>query len=169
QSQADRRSQLFSDILLFLVCTGLVCFVVYMMVTSLYFLIMFGAIILHFCWEIVSKRRRLARLSEERQGLSICHFARSFERREVDPWVIRAVYEEVQNFCGDGFPILAEDDFTKTYRMHPDDLDLDIVTYVSQRSGRTLDACEKNPLFGHVHTVGDLVHFFNQQPLAKTA
>jgi len=37
-----------------------------------------------------------AKLCEERKGLSICDFAREFDLRVVDTWVIRAVYEQLQ-------------------------------------------------------------------------
>ncbi len=37
-----------------------------------------------------SQSRRRARLSADRQGESICSFARSFDCREVDTWVIRS-------------------------------------------------------------------------------
>ena len=36
-------------------------------------------------------RLRLRRLAEHRGGESICTFARSFDPRAVDPWIIRAV------------------------------------------------------------------------------
>lgn len=42
--------------------------------------------------------QRLRRLAEERNGESICEFARSFDRRVADPWVIRAVYESLQPY-----------------------------------------------------------------------
>ena len=37
-----------------------------------------------------------AALFQERDGDSICEFARSFDVKVVDTWVIRAVYEELQ-------------------------------------------------------------------------
>src|SRR4051812_38140996 len=38
---------------------------------------------------------RLARLAADRQGESICTFARSFDCRAIDTWIIRAVFEEL--------------------------------------------------------------------------
>src|SRR5471032_295887 len=44
------------------------------------------------------QRRRLRALAAQRSGESICDFARSFDARAVDTWVIRAVYEALQDY-----------------------------------------------------------------------
>jgi hypothetical protein len=52
-----------------------------------------------FVLAIVEGRRykaQLRKLAESRAGESICEFARCFERHQVDTWVIRAVYEQLQ-------------------------------------------------------------------------
>ncbi len=64
---------------------------------------------------------KLAPLIEERDGESICGFARSFDAKVVDTWVIRAVYEELQSEAeanGKSVPIRADDSLT-------DDLQID--------------------------------------------
>jgi len=38
-------------------------------------------------------KRRLDALANSRPGETICQFARSFDTRAVDTWIIRAVYE----------------------------------------------------------------------------
>lgn len=49
-------------------------------------------------------KRREERLVADRQGESIGSFARSFDYRAIDTWIIRAVYEELQFYCR--YPIL---------------------------------------------------------------
>eukprot|EP01034_Spumella_vulgaris_P040373 gene40373-49929_t len=41
----------------------------------------------------------LSLLAARRPGHSICHFAREFDCHAVDTWVIRAVYETLQDEC----------------------------------------------------------------------
>jgi hypothetical protein len=40
-------------------------------------------------------RRRMSELTACRRGETICDFAKSFDLHSVDPWVVRAVYEQV--------------------------------------------------------------------------
>ena len=98
---------------------------------------------------------------------SICTFARSFDARQVDTWVIRAVYDALQHEIGvqgRDFPVRAGDDLTRDLRIAPEDVDLSLVPTIAQRTGRALEGIEHNPYLGHVHTVADLVMFFNLQP-----
>jgi hypothetical protein len=118
---------------------------------------------------VLSRRRRhhLRSLAAARHGESICEFAREFNAREVDPWIVRAVYEELQNELADycpSFPIRAGDLLQPDLLDDPDALDMSIAPAVAQRTGRTLDGADRNPMFGRVHTVRDLVVFFNSQP-----
>ena len=116
-------------------------------------------------------RRRLATLkalATARQGETLCAFAREFDPRETDTWIIRAVYEQLQLYLGDedcNFPIRAGDALVGLLMVDPDDLDMDIVQDIAARTGRSLDQLEQNPHFGRVRTVRDLVQFFNVQPL----
>jgi hypothetical protein len=121
--------------------------------------------------DALRRARVLRALAAERAGESICTFARSFERRGVDPWVIRAVHEELA-FCyrlGDrlAVPIRAADLLTEL-GMDGDDLD-DAVGDVAWRTGYSLRVTRNNPLYGRVRTVGDLVRFFNHQPRERAA
>lgn len=111
--------------------------------------------------EWVAGRRRAQRIAVARSGESICAFARSFERREVDPWVIRATYEQLVTTCG--FPVRADDHFERDLCIGDEDLDFEAMD-IAKRSGRSLDRAEANPLFGKIKTVRDLVLFLNHQP-----
>jgi hypothetical protein len=44
-----------------------------------------------------------------------------------------------------------------------DDLSLDLLEEISQRTGRSLEGFETNPYYGKITTVRDLVLFFNHQ------
>ncbi|GAA5786307.1 hypothetical protein [Chitiniphilus shinanonensis] len=119
----------------------------------------------------VADRRRQAtmtQLAENRTGQSICEFARDFERRTVDTWILRAVYEQLQQELSledsqKPFPIRADD---KLIDLLSDDdtLDLDLLPDIAWRTGRSLEHCDANPYFGRVSTVRDLVLFFEAQP-----
>jgi hypothetical protein len=130
-------------------------------------LLIVAALVL-FGWYAVTKDRvRIAALIEARQGESICEFARSFDEKVVDTWVIRAVYEELQSELEVDrkyVPIRAEDSLSDDLQIDEEDIDLSIVDAIAQRSGRSLAYFERNPLHGKVRTVRDLVMFFNSQP-----
>jgi len=110
---------------------------------------------------VVRQRRRMA---ASRSGESICQFARSFKRR-TDTWILRAVYEEIsQYFAVDGrpFPIRADDNHKSDLYIHPEDLD-DMAIKIASRSGRSMEDAERNPFYGDVHTVRDIVLFLENQ------
>jgi len=112
-------------------------------------------------------KRRLEVLARDREGESICEFARSFDHHAVDPWIIRAVYEELQNYLKSDqavFPIRSTDRLVEDLSVDLEDLNLDVAPTIAQRVGRSVIDTKANPLFGKVHTVGDLVIFFNHQP-----
>lgn len=115
--------------------------------------------------EMVRDTRRLRRLAASRQEESICQFARSFERH-TDTWLIRAVYEELSHYLsvdGRPVPVRRHDRCKKDLGIDPDDLD-DIPSDAAFRAGRSMDDCDKNPMYGKVQTVGDLVAFLAYQP-----
>jgi hypothetical protein len=122
---------------------------------------------------IETRRRklRLKALAASRAGDSICTFARSFDCRETDTWVIRAVYEQIQaHLASDApaFPLHRDDHLIKELGIDPDDLSEDIAEEIAMRTGRSLEETGKNPFFEKVETVGDLVQFFLHQPRAAT-
>lgn len=110
--------------------------------------------------------RRMRALAAQRAGESICTFARAFDRRAVDPWVIRATYEELAlwtHFGGGLLPLRASDRFDKELGIDGEDVD-EMALDIARRTGRSLDGAERNPLYGRVVTVGDLVRFVSWQP-----
>ena len=116
------------------------------------------------------RKIRLTKLSQERQELSICEFARSFDYRSVDTWVIRAVYESIQDYVSIHeipVPIKAEDDLINVLEIDDEDLEMDLLVEMLQRTGRSIENTPSNPYYGKVKTVADLVYFINAQPLVS--
>jgi hypothetical protein len=116
------------------------------------------------------QRRKL--ISQSRAGESICQFARSFDRRRTDTWVLRAVYEELQHemtWVDPAFPIHAADSIADELLIDPDDLSMDIVQTIAKRSRRSLEHFERNPFYPGIVTVRDLVSFFEHQPRVEGA
>lgn len=121
-------------------------------------------------WHFIDEPKAKAhfeKLFDARKDKSICDFSREFNCREVDTWVIRAVYEEVQKYVtfDKPVPLCADDSLSNDLLLDDDDLDLDLVEIISQRTGRKLENIESNPYYGRVDTVRDLVMFFNHQAL----
>lgn len=113
----------------------------------------------------ILENRRLRWLADERPGETICHFARSLDYRRLDTRIIRAVHEGFQFYLGPGFPVRASDDLDQTYRIDPEDLD-DLALEIADRCGRSRDGWERNPYFGRVSTVSDLIEFLCALPKA---
>ena len=123
-----------------------------------------------FAWGSWGSRKmdaRLNALARSRPDDTICTFARDFDRRSVDPWVVRATWEELQKYLGperEPFPMRATDRIERDYGVPPDDLG-DVWQVIARRAGRSLEDAERNPYYDRVETVGDLVHFANGQSL----
>ncbi|MEL7362766.1 MAG: hypothetical protein AAFN13_11895 [Bacteroidota bacterium] len=116
-------------------------------------------------------RKHFAQLTRGRQDESICTFARSLDMRITDPWVVRATWDEVQDWIVGrkaDFPLRTTDRLTEDLWIQPEDVE-DVVELVARRAGRSLEANALNPLYGKVSTVGDLVRFLNAQPAAASA
>ena len=116
------------------------------------------------------ERREIAALqalAASRDGGTICRFAREFDRRTVDPWVVRAVYEQVQRelaHAHPAFPLRADDRLVEDLRIDHEALDMEIAVDIAARTGRPLDDGDRNPWSGRVRTMRDLVMFFQGQP-----
>ena len=111
------------------------------------------------------RRMQLLHIAAARPADSICQFARSFDTAVVDTWVIRAVYDSLQQeleYAHPAFPVRASDALHELLFDH-DDLDMALAPEIARRCGRTLDASSTNPYYDRVHTVRDLVLFFNAQ------
>lgn len=114
------------------------------------------------------EKYRLKEMSRLRHGESICTFARSFDTRHIDTWVIRAAHQELQQLLKSyvpHFPVRASDSLLEDLHMDADDVE-DLIAEIASRSGHSLDETESNPFFGNIHTVSDLVLFVNAQPHA---
>jgi hypothetical protein len=118
----------------------------------------------------IDTRRKLV-LASERPGDPLCVFARSMDLRSVDPWVVRAAFQNLQPYFPEQarpFPILPSDRLVDDFHIDPDDIE-DIVADIAARVGYSLDRTEQNPLYGHVDTVGDLIQFFTHQRKTRSA
>jgi hypothetical protein len=115
------------------------------------------------------EKRRFAGMGSVRDGESICNFARSFDTRHTDTWVIRAVHQEIQQLLRSyvpDFPVRAPDSLLD---LHIDSDDIEyLLVNIAARSGHSLDEAEKNPSYGKINTVSDLVLFINAQPRMTT-
>jgi hypothetical protein len=116
------------------------------------------------------ERHRFEAMASTREKESICGFARSFNTRQTDTWVIRAAHQELQLFLHSyvpGFPVRASDSLLHDLRLDSEDLE-DLLLDIAARSGRSLHKPESNPYYGNVLTVSDLVLFINAQPRIMT-
>ena len=118
--------------------------------------------------ETRNHRRKMARLAAQRplQG-GICDFSRAFDLRRTDPWVVRAVYEELDSYLrgiGVTLQIGPDDNLLSDLGIDPEDLDMDIAPDIAQRAGRSLKSTEQNPYYAKVKTARTLVLFFDAQP-----
>ncbi len=130
--------------------------------------LIFAAVIAMVSWpSYYFTERKLKALKADRPDDSICTFARYFDRKKVDPWVIRAVWNDLQACMNrkDGpVPIRASDNLWKDLLIDQDDIVLDIFENLPLLIGRSKENMEENPYYGHVQTVEDLVMFFNTLP-----
>jgi hypothetical protein len=111
------------------------------------------------------RNRKLRKLAEARYGESICSFARSYDLHKIDPYIVRAVYEELiawTSYCSGYVPIRPIDNL-EFYGIDGEDLD-DLAIDAAFRSHRSMENAEANPLFGKVKTVDDLIQFISNQP-----
>jgi hypothetical protein len=119
-----------------------------------------------------SEARKLLALAAAREGQTICEFARDFDARAVDTWIIRAAYEQLQGQLErihPTVPVRADDRLKEDLFLDDDDLDMDLAPEIEARTGRSLDGSANNPYFGRVKTVRDLVLFFQSQPKSSSA
>jgi len=137
-------------------------------------LLILGASVAIMLVSVVQNSRRRTRLRttrESRAEESICTFVRALSIREFDTWVVRAVFEQLQNDlrdCCERFPLRPSDRLLEDLRIDPDDLDEVLVWQIAQRSGRSLSDCRANPYYGSVVTIEDLIRFFCAQPKSAT-
>jgi hypothetical protein len=140
------------------------------------FPVIIGYVALFYMLAIATNRLHLrelehfAKMVEERKGESICTFVRKIDFHHIDTWVIRAVYEEIQShlaYLSPKFPLRPTDHIMDDFKIDGDDFDMDIVSNIAKRTGRTFENYKSNPYYHNALTVGGLIAFFNAQP--KTA
>ena len=130
----------------------------------------FAVLLLLYLWARNADKQvqaSLRKLAAGREGQTLCEFALDFGAREVDTWIIRAVYEQLQRqltHMHQALPVRASDRLKEDLHLDDDDIDIDLVQEVEERISRSLDHTRTNPYFGHVVTVRDLVLFFQAQP-----
>ena len=127
------------------------------------FALILGGLVLVAVVATIVHDRRLRKLASTRADDSICTFARAFDRRRTDPWIIRAVWEELQIYLPskhDDFPIHPSDRLYECYGIDAEEL-YDIAGRVAVRTGRSLDLTSTPP--EQVATAGDFVRVMNAQ------
>jgi len=119
----------------------------------------------------VPHNRTLRLLAQDRQGDSICSFARSLDYRRLDTTIIRAVYEGLQDYLNHvcrAFPVRPTDDIEKVYRIDPEDYE-ELVLEIAERTGRSLEDYKRNPYYHQISTVTGLIEFLCAQPMVRGA
>jgi len=112
----------------------------------------------------VWRHRRMQSLADQRGEESICTFVRAFDYRSIDPWILRAVYEEMQDYIGiAGFPVRASDRIEEDLGLDRADIEDIVMDRIAYRTGRRLEAEPKNPLCGKIKSVRDIVIYFQHQ------
>ena len=155
--------------------SGLLYFI-YRNPRSIYLFAGFGTI---FWISVLVSKRNMRKLAAGRADESICTFVRQFNCRKSDPWILRAVYEELSRYSvvdGRPLPIRADDQccgsnldeiewkfLENNLKIDPEDLD-DLAHTIAGRAGRSMEDAKQNPFYGKVKTVRDLVGFLEHQP-----
>ncbi len=107
---------------------------------------------------------RLDRMAQTRLSESICQFARYFRGPDFDPVLVRAVYESTQELSGRAdVPIRPADRFSEEFGIVDEDLD-DLAADVASLAYRSFEHTDRNPLYGQVRTIADLIRFLQHQP-----
>jgi len=136
-----------------------------------YLILCVPAFFLMDAWNEKKRIRHFQQLLDERDDDSICTFSHYFDCRKVDTWIIRAVYEQLQNYLRsekEHFPLRPTDDVFIDLRIDEEDFEFDLIEEIAQRTGRSLDNVESNSYFGKASRVENLVYLFNEQPLKAT-
>lgn len=126
--------------------------------------LLFLILVVYTFFHTKKQQRKFFKLANERKDNNIGTFTKSFDYRNIDTWIIRAVYEQLQEDLP--FPILANDHLFNDLEMDEEYI-MDIMNEIAQRTGITLDNIEKNSYYQKLNTVSDLVYFFQNQSLKK--
>ena len=128
------------------------------------FLFASAAVVLVSFWDR-SQIESLERVRAERKDEDIGSFARALDYRRVDPWIIRAVYEEINEELPlkEPLPLRPSDHLERDLKLDGEDLEF-VLERIFSRVGLSDENIEKNPFYGKIETVRDLVEFCNGQP-----
>ncbi len=112
--------------------------------------------------------KKLQKIALKRKNYNIGDFAKSFDLKNTDTWIIRAVYEELQDCLSiKNFPIFADDNITKLFHIDGEEID-ELLEIVAQRTGRSLENLEQNPYFNTEPTARNIVLLLNKQKIIET-
>lgn len=117
-------------------------------------------------WAVASDRRRRRAEAAKRSAEDICTFVRGFDLRSTDPWILRAVYEEISKYIlvdGRPFPIRPDDRLKEDLDLDWEDLEWTLAPDIFHRARRSVDRNKENPFYERVTTVRDLVRFLQYQ------
>ena len=146
---------------------ALACLLLWLIWSFPYLLLFIPLFVLFDLWDKKKRKKHFSKLLEGRENDSICTFSRHFECREIDTWVIRAVYEQLQSYMNsekENFPIRVTDNVFEDLMIDDEDFEYDLVEDIAQRTGRSLKNAERNSFYGKANIVENLVYFFNEQP-----
>jgi len=160
----EPKSSKFTIVLGFVFLLLLLIAVAYSISTTPFLFLGIPILALYIYFQNKKTKAKFSLLAKERREISICEFARSFNTKKIDTWVVRAVYEQIQEYVPT-IPIKENDTLFELLEIDEEDLEFDILSEISQRTGRSLEGLEDNDYFKNLKTVGDLVYMFNEQPL----
>ena len=129
------------------------------------FVLAFIAVVLFTFFFYPDETEHLKRLQRERRGEDIGTFARALDYRKIDSWIIRAVYEEINDELPleTPLPLRPMDRLKEDLKLDEEELEF-ALDRIFVRVGLGEDKIEENPYYGKIETVEDLVHFCNHQP-----
>ena len=76
------------------------------------------------------------------------------------------VFEELSSYNGYGIPIRPSDHLEKDLYFDLEDVN-DLMFDMAYRAERSAENGERNPMYGKIHTVADIIGFLHNQPRAK--
>ena len=164
----ESKNSVFTLALGFILIFLLIISAIYSVSSTPYLFLIIPVLAVYIYYENKRAKTKFSLLAEERKEVSICEFARSFNTKKVNTWVIRAVYEQIQAYVPTTIPIKENDTLFELLEIDEEDLEFNLFAEISQRTGRSLEGLENNKYFKKLKTVGDLVYMFNEQPLKNS-
>jgi len=153
------------SVLLVSVCAGLYILWMHPWVTAMAVVAVVGLGV----YEHTKEKWYFNQLMAQRHGESLCTFSREQTLTGIDTFIVRAVYEEIQFEIPlqKDFPLRWSDNLYSVLHVDGDNLE-ELIERIAQRTDRCITYTKLNPLYGKIHTVGDLIIFLNHQPKGYT-